>query len=303
MAEFARAPGPGPDREGTTSLMRADALASRQRILHAARMLEGDRHVTMAELAAAANVGRSTLYRHFPTRAALERALSEFDATESGLTPAPVGRVATMPFQAPGQLGRESPLSLEVTRVLDEVPPHLVADQLVAEARRAAGVAVALYVVDIDGSHLLRLAGSEEFPEQLEAPPALGPEIVPEGLPEFHERLQRQFPGCIAEPLWLRGRVTGLLLCVGAPPADLDNDDFYVTAIVARWRAATGTLTWANCGHPPAYVVDVEGNMRELEGPRHPALGTRDGETKFKLSKCQLHSGDRLLLVTDGIIE
>jgi hypothetical protein len=31
-----------------------------------------------------------------------------------------------MPFQAPGQLGRESPLALEVTRVLDEVPPPLV---------------------------------------------------------------------------------------------------------------------------------------------------------------------------------
>ena len=88
-----------------------------------------------------------------------------------------------MPFRAPGQLGRDRPLALEVTRILDEVPPHLVPDQLVAEARRVAGVAVALYVVDIDGSHLLRLAGSEEFPDRLEDPPALGPEIVPEGLP------------------------------------------------------------------------------------------------------------------------
>ena len=39
--------------------------------------------------------------------------------------------------------------------MLDEVPPHLIADQLVAEARRAAGVPVALYVVDIDGSQLV----------------------------------------------------------------------------------------------------------------------------------------------------
>ena len=71
-----------------------------------------------------------------------------------------------MPYQAAGRLGREQPLALEVTRVLDEVPPHLVPDQLVAEARRAGGVPVALYVVDIDGSHLLRLAGSPEFPER-----------------------------------------------------------------------------------------------------------------------------------------
>jgi serine phosphatase RsbU (regulator of sigma subunit) len=383
----------------------------------------------MAQLAAAADVGRSTLYRHFPTRQAIERALSDLEDSDAGLGPRPSGRVATMPFRAPGRLGRESPLILEVTRVLDEVPPHLVPDQLVAEARRVAGVAVALYVVDIDGSHLLRLAGSEEFPEQLEAPPALGPEIVPEGLPEFYDRLQRQLPGCVAEPLWLRGRITGLLICVGTPLAELadiakqgaaalelandytdyieaarrrkpttpaaeiqqqlfppriariagaqlagallptyevggdwfdfvenrdgawlaiadaagtgptaaglgaaalgalraarrsgedleealgaihetvrrlDNDDFYVTAIVARWRAATGTLTWANCGHPPPYLVDTDGNLEELESHEHPPLGASNATPKFKLSKRQLRSGERLILVTNGVTE
>ena len=414
-------------------LTRSDAIASRERILEAAAALVGDRRATMGEIAAAAGVARSTLYRHFPSRQALEQALDLLDRPASEAAPGEVavvtGEVTTMPFRAPGRLGRDQPLALEVTRVLDEVPPHLVADQLVAEARRAAGVAVALYVVDIDGSHLLRLAGSEEFPDRLEAPPALGPELVPEGLPDFYRRLQQRLPGCVAEPLWLRGRVTALLLCVGTPlgsladiakqgaaalelandytdfieaarrrkpttPAAeiqqnlfppriarvagaqlagallpsyevggdwfdfvenrdgawlaiadaagtgptaaglgaaalgalraarrsdhnleqalsamhetvrrLGNPDFFVTALVARWRAATATLTWVNCGHPPAHLVDVDGNLDELEGPSHPPLGTGDPDPSFHATEHQLHSGERLILVTDGIVE
>lgn len=399
-------------------------------MLDAASALVGDRRVSMVEIAAAAGVGRSTLYRHFPTRQALEDALEQRAREPSqDEPPRASGSVATLPFRAPGQLGRDRPLALEVTRVLDEVPPHLVADQLVAEARRAAGVAVALYVVDIDGSHLLRLAGSEEFPARLEDPPALGPEIVPEGLPAFYARLQERLPGCVAEPLWLRGRVTGVLLCMGTPVSSLEdiakqgaaalelandysdaiaaarrrqpttpaaeiqqnlfppriariagaqlagvllpsyevggdwfdfvenrdgawlaiadaagsgpnaaglgaaalgalraarrsghdleqalalmhdtirllgNPDFHVTALIARWHAATATLSWVNCANPPAYVVDIDGNLTELEGPRHPALGAGDAQRTFRATERQLHPGERLILVTDGITE
>ena len=409
------------------SLTRVDAVASRERILEAAAALAGDRRFSMIEVAAAAGVGRSTLYRHFPSRHALERGLAQ-RASELETRPSvPTGAIATMPFRAPGQLGSETRLPLEVTRVLDEVPPHLVPDQLVAEARRAAGVAVALYVVDIDGSQLVRLAGSEDFPAELEAPPALGPEVVPEGLPRFQARLRERLPGCMLEPLWLRGRVTGLLVCVGTPVTPLDdiarqgaaalelaNDytdsieaarrrkpptpaaeiqqnlfppriariggaqlaggllptyevggdwfdfvenrdgawlaigdaagtgpaaaglgaaalgalraarrsghglesaleamhetvrqvgspDFNVTALVARWRAATSTFTWVNCGHAHAYVADVDGNVRELEGPIHPPLGNEDGERTFASTERRLASDDRLILVTDGI--
>jgi serine phosphatase RsbU (regulator of sigma subunit) len=408
------------------ALTRADAIASRERILEAAATLAGDRRMSMIEVAAAAGVGRSTLYRHFPSRVALERALQQHESDAAGL---PSNRVTTMPYRPPGQLGRAGPLPLEVTHVLDEVPPHLVPDQLVAEARRAGGVPVALYVADIDGSQLVRLAGSEDFPEELEAPPALGPEIVPEGLPTYQARLRSQLPGCVLEPLWLRGRVTGLLLCIGTPVSPLEdiakqgaaalelandytdfieaarrrkettpaaeiqqnlfppriariagaqlaggllptyevggdwfdfvenrdgawlaiadaagkgptaaglgastlgalraarrsghdleqaletmhqtvrrlgNPDFHVTALVARWRAATNTFRWVNCGHPHAFLVDVEGNVSALEGPVHPALGVGDDEVSFTTTERQFAADERLILVTDGITE
>jgi len=402
-------------------------VASRERILETATALSGDRRVSMAQIAAAAGVGRSTLYRHFPTREALEQALEE-RGSGAAAESAGSASVTTMPYQAPGQLGRDRPLGLEVTRILDEVPPHLVPDQLVAEARRTAGVAVALYVVDIDGSHLLRLAGSEEFPDRLEDPPALGPEIVPEGLPAFCARLEEQFPGCTVEPLWLRGRVSGLLLCMGTPVASmsdiakqgaaalelandhtdyiegarrrkpttpaaeiqqnlfppriariagaqlagallpsyevggdwfdfvenrdgawlaiadaydtgptapglgaaalgalraarrsnhdlagavsvmhqtvrrLGNPEFFVTALIARWHAATATFSWVNCGHPPTFLVATDNTLIELTGPEHQPLGIGDDEREFQVNERQLLSGERLIFVTDGVI-
>jgi serine phosphatase RsbU (regulator of sigma subunit) len=83
----------------------------------------------------------------------------------------------------------------------------------------------------------------------------------------------------------------------------LGNPEFHVTALVARWRAATSTFTWVNCGHPNAYLVDVDGEVAELEGLIHEPLGIGDDDRSFRPTARQLSSDERLILVTDGITE
>jgi serine phosphatase RsbU (regulator of sigma subunit) len=81
----------------------------------------------------------------------------------------------------------------------------------------------------------------------------------------------------------------------------LGNPEFYVTALIARWYAATKTLSWINCGHPSAYVADPDGTLRELAGPKLPALGAGELPDDLTPTHTRLHPAERLILVTDGI--
>jgi AcrR family transcriptional regulator len=117
-------------------------------------------------------------------------------------------------LKPPGELRATDPPLLDVVRALDEVPPALLPEQLVAEAMRLAGGPAALYVLDIDGSRLLRLAGGQDFPPQLRAPLALGPELAEDGLHDLTRQLASELPGVVMAPMWLRGRAVGVLLAL-----------------------------------------------------------------------------------------
>ncbi len=196
----------------STDLRRKDARDNRDRILDVATtLLRQDPDATIDEIAHAAAVSRPTVYRHFGSRDALTSAVATFVASIET-------HDESQTIQPAGELSSPAPVVLDVTEVLNKVPPHLLGDQIVAEAQRLGGVrSVALYLVDIDGTRLRRLAGSQEFPEELGLPLAVGPEIPREGLQALQDRLKRELPGSVMAPMLLRGRALGVLLAVDAP--------------------------------------------------------------------------------------
>ena len=86
---------------------------------------------------------------------------------------APRGRRGPAPPRArcrPVASVARRPLALDAIHVFDAVPPALLPGQLVAEAERIAAVPVALYLLDIDGSHLLHIAGDARLGELARRP-------------------------------------------------------------------------------------------------------------------------------------
>jgi serine phosphatase RsbU (regulator of sigma subunit) len=212
--------------ERQLATLRGDAARNRERILDAAeRMLERSPSATLTDIAAAAGIARSTLHRRFPDRDSLLAALRD-----RSRDPATETRNGAIP---PGRLGRDRPVTLDAIHVFDVVPPPVLPEQLIAEAQRIAQVPVALYVLDIDGSHLLHMAGPRRLGDQLETPLAVGPELDADGLSELRERLA-DLPGAEVYALWLRGRANGVMIAFGRPAQPLSE--------LARQAAAAITL-------------------------------------------------------------
>ncbi len=103
----------------------------------------------------------------------------------------------------------------------DGLPQHLPA-RIVEAVGRAAGSPVALYVIDVDGSFLHLLAGdASHFPERIDAPLAIGPELPLEALPALGDTLSDALPGSFWAPLLLGNRALGVLISRSRPTIDL----------------------------------------------------------------------------------
>ncbi len=101
--------------------------------------------------------------------------------------------------------------------------PHLVPERVVEVASAQAGCPVAAYVLDVEGSFAVRLAGDvDRFPERIRAPVGVGPEIIPEALPQLRELVIDRVGPCTLWPMVVRDRVMGFLLARDPSGVDLE---------------------------------------------------------------------------------
>ena len=201
-------PDPDPAREltlvGQPPHERADAARNRSRLLDAAAQLVrelGAQNVTMDAVAAAAQVGKGTLFRRFGDREGLMRALLDHAETEYQR-----GFLTGPPPLGPGAPARERLDAFGRTTIrhhLDHLDLYLAADT--CAERRLLVPAAMLRVTHV--ATLLRLAGVDGDAELLAQ--ALNGYLDPVLLHHLH--VQRGYPTARLEEGWsqLVRRATG----------------------------------------------------------------------------------------------
>jgi serine phosphatase RsbU (regulator of sigma subunit) len=111
----------------------------------------------------------------------------------------------------------------DAAELLGATLPHLLPERIVEVASAWADCPVAAYVLDVDGSCALRLAGDvDRFPERILAPVGVGPEIVPEALPQLRRLVNDRVGPSRLWSLVVRDRVMGFLLTRDSPAVDLE---------------------------------------------------------------------------------
>lgn len=81
---------------------------------------------------------------------------------------------------------------------------------------------------------------------------------------------------------------------------DMDTD-LYCTMLIADCNLATGTVSFAQAGHPPPLVIGASGAGRFL-GDGGPPIGLFPG-ADYPSHTAQLAPGDRFLMYSDGVTE
>jgi serine phosphatase RsbU (regulator of sigma subunit) len=236
--------------------LRSDAALNRAKIIDAARRALADHDdASMRAIAETAGVGRGTVHRHFPTREALmdavrRQARDDADSDEEDY------------LRPPGELAHVSSTPLSVADVLNKVPPYQLGEQIIAEAQRLPGISsAALYVVDLDGASMQRLAGAGTFPAQVTAPLAVGPEVPREGVAAIRAVFEDLLPGATVAPLQLRGRAIGLLLAVGTVSDELRDLAAEAAIALALAPPYTDYIDTVRRTRPTSPAAEIQQNL------------------------------------------
>ena len=156
---------------------------------------------------------------------------------------------------------RREPPEPNAVRLLEEVPPHELPDELVAQARIAAGCDVALYVVDIGGSVMRQVAGSLSWPPELALDQGLGPELPRGRMGDAQESIARLVPGAVAVPLWLHGRAVAVLMAAETPAPALEPLSRQAAAAVELADRYTDVFHRARRREPTTPAAEIQENL------------------------------------------
>jgi serine phosphatase RsbU (regulator of sigma subunit) len=235
---------------------RSDVALNRTRIVEAARhLLADDPEATMSEIAVKAGVARGTAYRHFPTRDDLIDAVRRQERDDAEANQLEFVR-------PPGEVAHHAPTPLSITEVLNKVPPFQLGEQIVAEAQRLTGVtAAAIYLCDLDGTTMQRMAGRGGFPDRLAVPLAVGPEIPREGVEALRAKIDEVLPGVVVAPMYLRGRAMGVLVAIGAADDALRDLAAEAAAALALADEYTDAISAVRRVRPTSPAAEIQQNL------------------------------------------
>lgn len=84
--------------------------------------------------------------------------------------------------------------------------------------------------------------------------------------------------------------------------AENNPNMMFVTLLLGVIDLSTGSLIWANAGHPPPVLIRTDGTVRLLTGRSGPACGVQEG-LHYQCFTDQLERGETLLGYTDGVTD
>ena len=84
---------------------------------------------------------------------------------------------------------------------------------------------------------------------------------------------------------------------------ELDGRRATSTATIGLWNAPASTFRWVTAGEHPPLRVTEDGQLRPLEGPLYPVLGTSGFPDTVTCNAVRLRKTERLLLLSDSFTD